>query len=162
MAEFTVEIDDDGLFDCIEEKIGGVVENYVDDHDFGDQISEGLDNIDLGDTVSDGIWNFRQWDEIVQKEVMRGYESWGLVVTHDLPDIIDTRIENHLRDFVITSSESRCGIGKAFADAAKHMIEEYVEGPRDIAAGSCKCDEVLSAFKSMFEIMSDTMRQLES
>ncbi len=151
MAEFemSINVDDEELYGSIE----GNVESAIDSK---------MDEFDVTDAVSEGIWNFRQWDEIIEKEVMANYENWGLAVTHNLDDILDTRIENLLRDFVITSSESRCGVGKAFADAVTHMTEEYVEGPSDINAGSCKCDEVLSAFKSMFDIMSDTMKQLES
>ena len=60
------------------------------------------------------------------------------------------------------TAAAAAGTHAAFAGAVTHMIEEYVEGPGDITAVSCKCDEVLSAFRSMFDIMADTIRQLES
>jgi len=89
-----------------------------------DEVEEQIGNIDIADTISDEIWNFRQWDEIVEKEVMRGYENWGLVVTHEQESAIDDRIENQLRDFISVSIESRCGVGKAFADAVTLMVKE--------------------------------------
>jgi hypothetical protein len=154
MAEFDIRIDmdDDELYGSIEVN----VESAID---------EKMDDFDITDAVSEGIWNFRQWDEIIEKEVVAHAENWGLALQGDSSfssDDLADGVENLLEDFMNQSSATRCGVGKAFAGAVTHMIEEYVEGPGDITAVSCKCDEVLSAFRSMFDIMADTIRQLES
>ena len=149
MAEFDISIDLD------DEELFGSIEAHVES-----AIDEKMDDFDISDAISDAIWNFRQWDEIIEKEVMRNIDNWGLAVTHDLDDILDTRIENLLRDFVITSSESRCGVGKAFADAATHMIEEYVEGPRFDPAGSCKCEDMTAKLTQIMAIFEGTVKEM--
>ena len=159
MAEFdinlgdtTITIDDDGLYDAMDYRVDQAIEQWM------------SDNLDVTDAISDGIWSFRQWDEIIEKEVMRNIDNWGLAVKGDSSlssDELSDGIESLLKDFMNQSPATRCGVGKAFADAATLMIEEYVEGPRFVPAGSCKCEDMTEKLTQIMAIFEGTVKEMQ-
>jgi hypothetical protein len=143
MAEFSIsglddlviKIDDDALGDAVEYHIRNEVETQ-----FGD--------LDLADTVSDEIWSFRQWDEIISKEIGRGIlEAEGYLTKDD----VEGKIEDLLRDFLHVTAENRCGVGEAFAQGVKRVIGEIFQSIEDQP----------NAFKANFEPMIREVVQSE-
>jgi hypothetical protein len=159
MAEFTIEIDDDGLFDCIEHKIGTAVENYVEDMDFADAISNQLDTIDIGDDISDGISSFMYWDKIFSEN--------GLLGESEVRDLIDnasskidvdlnTMIEELLRDFMRVSIGNRCTLGETFAAAVTQVVKEImpdVLAEQETVKVPAFADDIMETLKSIHGLL---------
>ena len=122
MAEFeinlgdtTVSIDDDGLYDAIEHKVDQSVEDYI------------SNNLDVHDDVYQIIWDFNRWDEIISSNMQ-------YISVNDLDDgqslireeDLASAVESMLYDFIRVTRLSRCGVGKAFAEAVEKVIMEVV------------------------------------
>lgn len=121
MAEFeislgdtTISIDDDGLYDALEYKVDQAIEDR-----FG--------NMDVTDDVYQVIWDFNRWDEIISSNLshlsIRDFDDGHIIMKEDE---LDGAIETLLTDFLRVAQGSRCGVGKAFADATKRVIGEVL------------------------------------
>ena len=122
MAEFeinlgdtTISIDDDGLYDAIEHKVDSTVEDYL------------ANNLDVTDDVYQVIWDFNRWDEIISSNLshlsIKDFDD-GHSIMKD--DELDGAVETLLTDFLRVAQDSRCGVGKAFADSVKRVIGEVL------------------------------------
>ena len=161
MAEFTIEIDDDGLFDSIEHKIGTAVENCVEDMDFADAISNQLDTIDIGDDISDGISNYHHWDMIFRENCLLDRDEIEERIRDAIEDAeveksIEKRTEDLLRDFMRVSVENRCSIGEAFAGAVTMVVKEImpdVLAEQETVKVPAFADDIMETLKSIHDLL---------
>tara|TARA_R100000900_G_scaffold111707_1_gene87161 strand:- start:167 stop:517 length:351 start_codon:yes stop_codon:yes gene_type:complete len=84
MAEFTIEIDDDGMFDAIEHKVDSAIEEYS-------------QNMDFSDDISDGIGNYYYWDSIFRANMPDLLAEWGYVSQEKLEAVVEREVQEAVK-----------------------------------------------------------------
>lgn len=84
MAEFTIEIDDDGMFDAIEHKVDSAIEEYCQSMDFSDEIS-------------DGIGNYYYWNSIFERHIPDLLTEWGYVSEEKLEAVVEREVQEAVK-----------------------------------------------------------------
>jgi len=84
MAEFTIEIDDDGLFDSIEHRIDSAIEEYS-------------QNMDFSDEISDGIGNYYYWNSIFERHMPDLLAEWGYVSVERVEVVVEREVHEAMK-----------------------------------------------------------------
>ena len=84
MAEFTIEIDEDGLFNSMEHLVDSAVENYC-------------QNLDFSDDISDGIGNYYYWNNIFERHIPDLLTEWGYVSEEKLEAVVEREVQEAMK-----------------------------------------------------------------
>lgn len=88
MAELEItglaEIDDDGLFDVIEHRVDSAIEEYC-------------QNMDFSDEMSDCISSYYYWDNIFERHIPRLLAQWGYVSQEQLEVTVEEQVQEAMK-----------------------------------------------------------------
>lgn len=88
MAELEItglaEIDDDGLFDVIEHKVDSAIEEYC-------------QNMDFSDDISDGIGNYYYWNNIFERHMPDLLAEWGYVSVERVEVVVEREVQEAMK-----------------------------------------------------------------